>query len=73
MSQNCGSDSPVRLIDAAEVARRLKVSVRTVRVMQVSGRMPAPIRIGRRVRWRADVVDAWIAAGCPDYRIWKPE
>jgi excisionase family DNA binding protein len=61
-----------RLIDAAEVARRLGLSVRTVRVLQATGRMPAPIRIGRRVRWQEVVISAWIAAGCPDCRNWKP-
>ena len=41
-----------------DIADRLQVSVRTV--YRLPG-FPAPIRMGRLVRWRAEDVDAWIA------------
>jgi len=49
-------DPPV-LLTAAEVARRLHVTVRTVYRLVARGEFPAPIRLGRKVaRWReADV------------------
>ena len=41
-----------------DIADRLQVSVRTVYRLP---NFPAPIRIGRLVRWREEEVDAWIA------------
>lgn len=54
-----------RLIDSKEVAKLLKFSPRKLWGMHATGRMPAPIRIGRAVRWSADVLTKWIEAGCP--------
>ena len=28
------------------------------------GRMPAPVKIGRSLRWRLADLESWIAAGC---------
>jgi excisionase family DNA binding protein len=56
---------PDRLIDAPEAADRLRVSVRTLRRLTDAGRCPAPIRVGRCLRWRSSDLDTWIAAGCP--------
>ncbi len=33
--------------------------------------VPAPIRIGRSVRWRADEIRRWIGAGCPARDAWE--
>jgi excisionase family DNA binding protein len=33
-----------------------------------SGKAPAPVRIGRSVRWRRAEIAEWIAAGCPRVR-----
>jgi excisionase family DNA binding protein len=33
-----------------------------------AGRMPAPVQIGRLVRWQRAAVESWIAAGCPGNR-----
>lgn len=48
------------LIDVDEVARRLAVSAQTVRRLVAAGQFPAPIRVGRSVRWRLADVEAWI-------------
>lgn len=53
------------LIDSQEAAKLLKVSPRTLWRMQTSGEMPAPIRLGRAVRWSAEVLKKWVDAGCP--------
>jgi excisionase family DNA binding protein len=53
------------LIDTREVSKLLSVSSRKIWSMQVSGRMPAPIRIGRAVRWSYEEIKEWVAAGCP--------
>ena len=42
-----------------------------LRVAIDTGRMPAPIRIGRAVRWGYDELRAWVAAGCPQKDLWK--
>lgn len=53
------------LIDSREAAKLLKVSSRTLWSMQKEGRMPAPIRIGRVVRWSYEALKRWVEAGCP--------
>jgi predicted DNA-binding transcriptional regulator AlpA len=48
----------MKLQKLTDIADRLQVSVRTV--YRLPG-FPAPIRMGRLVRWREEDVDAWIA------------
>ncbi len=40
------------LIDAPTLATKLNVHEVTIRKWQVSGKIPAPVRIGRTVKWR---------------------
>lgn len=54
------------LIDVAKVARMLSVSTRTVWRLVSAGKLPAPIRVGRSVRWCRAAIDAWISQGCPE-------
>ncbi len=49
---------------AGDIAAKLKTSEKTVRRWADSGAMPKPIRLGRIVRWNAQVIDDWIAGGC---------
>jgi excisionase family DNA binding protein len=56
------------LVDADDVAKTLNCSRRTVRRLADSGRMPAPIRLGRLLRWDRRALLEWIAAGCPSCR-----
>ena len=51
---------PEKLIDTAEVMRRLSCGRTQLHFMVRDGRFPEPIRIGRMRRWREAVVDAWI-------------
>lgn len=53
------------LIDANEVAKLLDVSPRMVWRLRDSGKMPRPTKIGSLVRWPREVIEDWIAAGCP--------
>lgn len=55
-----------RLLDVAAVAELLGISERGVWRFREAGRMPAPVTLGRLVRWRSTDLTAWIAAGCPD-------
>lgn len=54
------------LITADELATLLGLSARTVWRMHSAGRLPAPVKLGRAVRWRQKEIDAWIEAGCPE-------
>lgn len=53
------------LLTVREVADRLRVSSRQVWKLTSSGRMPAPVRLSRSVRWRASDIDRFIELGCP--------
>jgi predicted DNA-binding transcriptional regulator AlpA len=48
------------LIDADAVAAVLACCVRHVHRMAAAGRLPAPLRIGQLVRWRAGTLRAWL-------------
>lgn len=51
-------------ITLAEFANLLKVSNRTMRRYLSAGRLPAPIRLGRMLRWKLIEVLKWIETGC---------
>ena len=59
------------LLTVREVASALKVSVRQVWKLHSSGRLPAPVRLSRSVRWRQDELASWINAGCPARDRWQ--
>ncbi|MCB9609454.1 MAG: helix-turn-helix domain-containing protein [Polyangiaceae bacterium] len=44
-----------------DAAILLGCSTRTIRKMVASGELPAPARLGRLTRWRADDPRAWMA------------
>lgn len=59
------------LMTAADLAAELQISERTIRRLAITGKIgPAPISIGRAVRYRRDEVANWIAAGCPARASW---
>jgi excisionase family DNA binding protein len=56
------------LIDVEEFAAQLACSPKHIRRMADSGRCPPAIQLGSLRRWNRQVVDEWIAAGCPVVR-----
>lgn len=60
--------SPRRLLNAKEVAAKLSCSFRHVLRLTDAGKMPAPTRLGRLVRWDESIIDNWIAEGCRQSR-----
>ncbi len=62
-----GTSDRATLIGYKEVAKLLNVSHRHVVRMAESGEMPPPVRLGRRVRWSVQVIEKWIADGCPRF------
>lgn len=48
------------LLTPQDVARRLRVSVRTVRRLRDRGKLPGAVMIGRQLRWRAASFGTWL-------------
>lgn len=53
------------LLDVRAVATLLHCSPRHVYRLADAGRMPPPLRLGALVRWQRQILEQWIAAGCP--------
>ena len=58
-------------LSAADLADRFRVSLRHIRRMDSSGKLPRPIKLGASVRWPVAEIEAWLAAGAPDRRTWE--
>ena len=59
------SISSTPLLDVRQVSSLLKCSVRHVYRLVDTGRMPPPIRLGTLVRWSQNIIEDWVAKGCP--------
>jgi predicted DNA-binding transcriptional regulator AlpA len=54
------------LLDAHDLSRELRTSLRTIRRWDAAGILPKPIRLtSGAVRWTRDSVVAWLRDGCP--------
>lgn len=53
------------LLCDVSLARRLEISRRKVWSMNATGALPAPVRMGRSVRWRETDIARWLELGCP--------
>ena len=56
------------MLTVHDVARMLNCSSRTVYRLCDSGRMPRPVKLGALVRWPREMIEQWIAEGCPNLR-----
>jgi hypothetical protein len=61
----------VLAVDAKSAGALFDLSERAWRRLDVTGQVPAPIRVGRSVRWRLKELAAWVRAGCPDREAWE--
>ena len=61
------------LVSGERTAAMLGISVRTLYKLDVTERVPAPIRIGRRALWAVADLEQWVAAGCPTRERWIAE
>lgn len=59
------------LLSADQAAELLAISVRHLHKLNVSERLPRPLRLGRAVRWRRSELLAWLAAGAPSRARWE--
>ena len=59
------------LVDAREAAALCGIGRSLWLGLHSAGRVPLPVRLGRRVLWRREELAGWIAAGCPGRDVWK--
>jgi predicted DNA-binding transcriptional regulator AlpA len=59
------------LIDAKRAAALCGVSARHWATLDSEGLIPSPVRLGRRVLWRAEELRDWARAGCPPRLRWQ--
>ncbi len=59
------------LVDCREAAARCGIGRSLWLQLHAGGRVPLPVRLGRRVLWRTDELRAWTAAGCPPRARWE--
>ena len=59
------------LLDAKAAAKVCGVSRSHFLAMHSAGKVPLPVRLGRRTLWRADELADWISAGCPARDRWE--
>ena len=79
MSNTSTIDAPVSpspatlplLLDARATAKLLSIGRTKLYTLDISGRLPSPVRLGRSVRWNAAELAAWTAAGCPSRASWE--
>ena len=58
------------LIDSTEAARMCGISRTMWWSLHSAGKVPVPVRLGRRTLWRSDELCRWTAGGCPPRERW---
>jgi excisionase family DNA binding protein len=54
------------MLTTDELAELLQVSRRCVERWDAAGKVPGKVRLpGRLIRWRREVIEKWLAEGCP--------
>ena len=59
------------MLTADEFAATLRISRAHFWRLESEGKLPAPVRLGRAVRWDRRVVEAWLDAGAPPRQQWE--
>lgn len=65
VNQAKDSTSEPLLLDVKGVSALLNCSARHIFRLADLRRLPAPVRIGRLVRWDRRTLEQWISNGCP--------
>ncbi len=58
-------------MDVRRLADALGVSPRHVEALHAQGRLPRPVRLGRRRLWPVDEIRHWLEAGAPPREAWE--
>jgi predicted DNA-binding transcriptional regulator AlpA len=59
------------LLSADEAAAVLGIGKTLFYSLHSGGRLPLPVKLGRRTLWRVDELKSWTAAGCPNRQKWE--
>ena len=60
-----------KLLNVTDLSQCLRISQRQCWRMSKRGLLPAPLRIGRCVRWRLSEISEWLQAGSPARDQWE--
>ena len=55
-------DAPIDLLTVNDVAKRMKLSTRSIWRLVDAGSIVSPIRIGGSIRWRSTDFNLWLAS-----------
>ena len=58
-------ENETALLDVKEASRLCSISAPMLYKLNAAGNLPAPIKIGKLMRWRRKEILKWINAGCP--------
>ncbi len=61
----------MQLLNAKSLGQLLALSKRQVFRLSSCGKIPKPLKIGGSVRWSAEEISKWLAAGAPDRKTWE--
>ena len=64
------SELAEKLLTATLLGAMLGLSKRTIARLNSSGKIPAPVHIGKSVRWAESDILKWIQAGTPERKRW---
>ncbi len=56
------------LLDVNQLSKILNCSTRHIYRLTDAGKMPRPLKLGALVRWPKNIIEKWIAEGCPACR-----
>ena len=59
---NVQTDTPIDLLTVNDVAKRMKLSTRSVWRLVEAGSIVSPIKIGGSIRWRSTDFNYWLAS-----------
>jgi predicted DNA-binding transcriptional regulator AlpA len=59
------------VVEAADAARLCGVSRTSWYSLRAAGKIPRPVRLGRRVLWRVAELEDWVKEGCPAMHRWE--
>jgi predicted DNA-binding transcriptional regulator AlpA len=59
------------LIDVKKLSKFLSIPQATIYEHNVMGKIPAPLKIGKKLLWRIDEIKEWLNAGAPGRQKWE--
>jgi predicted DNA-binding transcriptional regulator AlpA len=66
------SVEPAQLLDKIQMASLMGLSVRTLEELVGNGQLPKGVRVGRRLFWAVQVVEAWRQRTFSHQLYWRP-